>query len=225
MKGLLGKKVGMTQVFDEMGVVSPVTLIQAGPCFVTQIKTEESDGYNAIQVGFEEVKEKRISKAERGHLGLVTKASKSGRPRKAAMNVPALRHLQEFRVDNPEEYELGQQISVTELEIGSKVDVTGVTKGRGFAGVVKRYKFGGGPKTHGQSDRWRAPGSIGATSTMARVQKGKRMPGRMGTDRHTVQNLEVVRVDEERNLIAVKGGVPGSKGGLVIVRPAVKGTV
>ena len=222
MKGLVGIKIGMTQVFDEDGTVTPVTIIQAGPCYVTQIKTEDSDGYNAVQVGFDEVKESRLSKAERGHLGLLKADAKHG-TRKAATGAPAVRTLNEFRTDKPEEFELGQTLTAEIFEVGEKVDVTGITKGRGFAGVVKRYGFKGGPKTHGQSDRWRAPGSIGATSTTARVFKGTRMAGRMGNDRHTVQNLKVMRVDAERNLIAVKGAIPGSKGGTVIIREAVKG--
>ncbi len=222
MKGLVGIKLGMTQVFDEDGSVTPVTLIQAGPCYVTQVKTEDTDGYNAVQVGFDEVKASRLSKAERGHLGLLKADAKHG-TRKEAMGVPALRHLNEFRIDNPSEYELGQALTVETFDVGEKVDVTGITKGRGFAGVVKRYGFKGGPKTHGQSDRWRAPGSIGATSTTARVFKGTRMAGRMGNDRHTVQNLKVMRIDSERNLIAVKGAIPGSKGGVIIIREAVKG--
>ena len=221
MKGLVGRKVGMTQVFDEMGVVTPVTILQAGPCYVTQIKSEATDGYNAIQVGFEETKERRLSKGEQGHLGLL-KPSKKHPTRKGNMGVPALKHLQEFRADDVSGYELGQPLTIEQFEVGEKVDVTGTTKGRGFAGVVKRHGFGGGPKTHGQSDRWRAPGSIGATSSTARVFKGTRMAGRYGNDRHTVQNLSIVRIDTERNLIAVKGAVPGRKGGLVIIRNAVK---
>lgn len=222
MKGLLGVKVGMTQVFDEHGVVTPVTLIQAGPCFVTQIKTDDSDGYSAVQIGYQEVKEKRLSKGELGHLGLV-KASKKRPKRKKNNDVPAVRHLNEFRTKNLEGIQLGQQLTVEQFELGEKVDVTGTTKGRGFAGTVKRHGFAGGPKTHGQSDRWRAPGSIGATSGIAHVFKGTRMSGQMGNVRHTTQNLQIVRIDSERNLIAVKGAIPGSKGGLVIIRAAAKG--
>ena len=221
MKGLVGRKIGMTQVFDENGVVTPVTIIQAGPCYVTQIKSDATDGYNAIQVGFEETKERRLSKGEQGHLGLL-KPSKKHPARKDSVGVPALKHLQEFRAEDVSGYELGQQLTAEQFEVGEKVDVTGTTKGRGFAGVIKRHGFGGGPKTHGQSDRWRAPGSIGATSSTARVFKGTRMAGRYGNDRQTVQNLKIVRIDAERNLIAVKGAVPGRKGGLVIIRNAVK---
>ncbi len=221
MKGILGRKVGMTQVFDENGVATPVTLVEAGPCYVTMVKSAESkDGYNAVQLGFGETKEKSLSKGELGHLGRVK--AKKGKQRKADKGIPAVRHLQEFRTKSAGEYEVGQVLTVEQFELGDKVDVTGTSKGRGFAGVVKRHGFAGGPKTHGQSDRWRAPGSIGATSTMARVQKGMRMAGHMGVDRHTTQNLTIMRIDPERNLLAIKGAVPGHKGGLVIIRDAVK---
>ncbi len=222
MKGLLGIKIGMTQVCDEQGVIAPVTIIQAGPCYVTQIKTEETDGYDAIQVGFEETKEKRLTKGQKGHLGLL-KSDKKHPQRKKAQGVPPVRHLREFRTKNTDDYKIGQQLTVEQFETGDHVDVIGVTKGRGFAGVVKRYGFGGGIKTHGQSDRHRAPGSIGATSGTAHVFKGKKMPGRMGNERFTSQNLEVVQIDMEQNLIAIKGSVPGSKGGFVIIRNSAKG--
>ena len=219
MKGLLGRKVGMAQVFDESGVVTPVTIVEAGPCYVTQVKTDETDGYTAVQLGFEEVLEKRLSKGQQGHLGRL----KKGKGRKKGQDIPALRHLREFRTKDVSEYAVGQTLTVEQFEIGERVDVTGKTKGKGFAGVVKRYGFGGGIKTHGQSDRWRAPGSIGGTSGTARVFKGKRMPGRMGNDMLTAQNLEVMRVDSEKNLLAIKGSVPGAKGSLVIIRKAAKG--
>jgi large subunit ribosomal protein L3 len=222
MKGLLGTKVGMTQIIDDEGVVSPVTVIQAGPCFVTQVKVTKSDGYNAVQLGFGEVKEQRLSRAQRGHLGLLKTDDKHPK-RKASKDVPAVRHLREIRTRGAGDYEVGQVLTVEQFEAGDRVDVVGKSKGRGFAGVVKRHGFGGGPKTHGQSDRMRAPGSIGATSGMSRVIKGLRMAGRMGNDRVTSQNLEVVRIDPERNLIAVKGSVPGAKGGLVMIRDAAKG--
>jgi large subunit ribosomal protein L3 len=209
----------MAQVFDGKGVVTPVTLIQAGPCYITQVKTEESDGYTAVQLGFSEIPEKRLTKGQQGHLGLL----KKGRGRKKGQNVPALRYLREFRAKDAADHTVGQTLTVEQFEIGERIDVTGKTKGKGFAGVVKRYGFGGGIKTHGQSDRWRAPGSIGGTSGTARVFKGKRMPGRMGNDRYTAQNLEVMRIDTERNLIAVKGAVPGAKGSLVVIRQAAKG--
>lgn len=214
MKGLLGHKVGMSQVFDETGAVTPVTLVQAGPCYVTQIKTVEKDGYNSIQVGFAETSEKRLSRGELGHLGRLNSDDKT--------ELPLMKHLKEFRVEDVEGYEVGQKLTVDLFEVGGKLDVTGRAKGRGFAGVVKRHGFAGGPKTHGQSDRWRAPGSIGSTSTMARVMKGMKMAGRMGNNTKTIQNLKVIRIDAERNLIAVKGAVPGPKGGLVVLREATK---
>jgi len=208
MKGILGKKLGMTRIFKENGEVVPVTVIQAGPCFVTQIKTEDKDGYRAIQLGFEEVKPKSLTRPELMHL--------------RKNNLPPLRYLKEIRVDNPEEYEVGQKITVSIFEVGEKVDVTGWSKGRGFAGVVKRWGFRGGPRTHGQSDRVRAPGSIGAGTDPGRVIKGLRMAGRMGNERVTVQNLEVVYVDPQRNLLAVKGAVPGARNSLVIIKQARK---
>lgn len=222
MKGLLGIKVGMTQVFNEDGVVFPVTIIQAGPCYVTQVKTEATDGYDAIQVGFGEVEERRLNRPQQGHLGLLKTDSEHPR-RKESNGVPAVRHLREFRTRNVADYEVGQQLTVEQFEVGDRVDVTGKTKGRGFTGVVKRYGFGGGPRTHGQSDRHRAVGSIGATSGTGHVFKGKKMAGRMGNETRTAQNLEVVRIDPERNLIAVKGAVPGAKGAFVVVRDAAKG--
>ncbi len=209
MKGILGKKVGMTQVFDENGTVIPVTIIEAGPCYVTQKKTVEKDGYNAIQVGFGDVPAKRLTKPVNGHL------KKAG--------APSVKYLREFYVDNPEAFEEGQQIDVSVFRVGDKVDVTGTSKGKGFAGVVKRHHFRGGPKTHGQSDRWRASGSVGAGSTPGRVFKGLRMAGRMGNQRVTVQNVRVALVDPEKNLLGIKGAVPGGKNGLVIIRDAVKG--
>jgi len=208
MKGILGRKVGMTQIFDESGRVIPVTIVEAGPCYVTQIKTEERDGYRAIQLGFEETKKSRLTKPEQGHL------ERSG--------VPSLRHLREIRVDDVSVYHEGQRLEVSQFKVGDRVDVVGTSKGRGFAGVVKRYGFRGGPKTHGQSDRTRAPGSIGAGTTPGRVVKGLRMAGRMGNQRVTVQNLRVVLVDPERNLLAVRGAVPGARGGMLMIREAIK---
>ena len=208
MKALLGRKVGMTQIFDEHGRAVPVTVIEAGPCHVTQVKELERDGYSAVQLGFEEVKPQRLSGGEKGHL--------------ARNRLPALRHLREFHLQKDEEIEEGQRILVDVFEVGDWVDVIGLSKGRGFAGVVKRYGFRGGPKTHGQSDRLRAPGSIGATTTPGRVWKGQRMPGRMGGVRVTAQNLRVEVVDPERNLLAVRGSVPGAKGGLLVIRQARK---
>jgi large subunit ribosomal protein L3 len=172
------------------------------------MKTVEKDGYNAIQIGFGETSEKRLGKPRAGHL------------KKA--EVSPVRHLREFRVSDLEGYEAGQKIDVSAFEVGDHVDVTGVSKGKGFAGVVKRHGFRGGPKTHGQSDRWRAPGSVGAGSTPGRILKGMRMAGRMGNERVTVMNVQVVLVDADKNLLAVKGSVPGPKNGLVTVREAVK---
>ena len=210
MKGILGKKVGMTQVFNDSGEAVPVTVIEAGPCFVAQIKTVEQDGYTAVQLGFEETKPKRLTQPQLGHL------QKS--------DLPALRHLRELRIADDElaGFEEGQRLTVDIFEKGDMVDVTGTSKGRGFAGVVKRYGFRGGPKTHGQSDRWRAPGSVGACTTPGRVFKGKRMPGRMGGERVTTQGLQIVLVDPERNLLAIRGAVPGSKNGLLLIREARK---
>ena len=208
MKSILGKKLGMTQIFDEDGTVVSVTLIEAGPCYVTQKKTEETDGYSAIALGFGDTTEKRLNKPTAGHL------KKS--------NCPPLRHFREFRVADTAEFEEGQKIDASVFEVGDKVDVIGTSKGKGYAGVIKRHSFSGGPKTHGQSDRWRASGSVGAGSTPGRVFKGMRMAGRMGNERVTVANLKVALVDAEKNLLAVKGAVPGGKNGLVIIREARK---
>lgn len=209
MKGILGRKLGMTQIFGEDGTVIPVTLIEAGPCYITQKKTVEKDGYNAIQLGFREIREKRINKPKQGHL------AKSG--------APAVRYLREIPVDDPDSYEPGKTIDVSIFESGELVDVTGISKGKGFAGVVKRHNFRGGPKTHGQSDRHRAPGSAGAGSTPGRVFKGTRMAGRMGNEQVTILGLQVALVDPNKNLLAVKGAIPGAREGLVVVRQAVKG--
>ncbi len=222
MKGLLGVKLGMAQVFDESGVVTPVTIVQAGPCYVTQVKTTDTDGYNAVQVGFGDTKEKRLTGGQKGHLGLL-KSNKKHPGRKTSDGVPSVRHLREFRTKQAGSYEVGQVLTVEQFAEGDRIDVSGKTKGRGFAGVVKRYGFAGGIKTHGQSDRWRAPGSIGTTSGVARVFKGKRMPGRMGNKRLTAQNLQVVRIDVDKNILAIKGSIPGAKGGLVVIREASKG--
>jgi len=206
-KGLIGKKIGMTQIFNEEGLAIPVTLIEAGPCYVTQVRRPEKDGYSAVQLGFQEVNPKRLTGGQLGHLKRV--------------GVPPLRYLREFRVKDPDVSE-GDVVTVERFSVGERVDVVGTSKGRGFQGGVKRFGFGGGPKTHGQSDRWRAPGSRGAGSTPGRTMKGARGPGHMGNERVTVMGLEVVLVDPERNLLAVKGGVPGPKGGLVLIREARK---
>ncbi|HHE70746.1 MAG TPA: 50S ribosomal protein L3 [Chloroflexi bacterium] len=204
VKGILGRKVGMTQILQEDGTVVPVTVIEAGPCYVTQVRTPERDGYRAVQLGYEPAKPKHLTKGQMGHL------DKGG--------VPYVRHLREVRIRADEAYEVGQEIRVDIFEPGERVDVVGRSKGRGFAGVVRRWHFAGGPRTHGQSDRERAPGSIGACATPGKVWKGQKMPGHMGNKRTTVQNLEVVLVDAERNLLAVRGSVPGPKGGLVLIK-------
>ena len=202
MKGIIGKKVGMTQVFDETGNVIPVTVIEAGPCYVTQIKTVEKDGYSALQLGYEEVPQRKLNLPQRGHLQRVKRN---------------LRILREFRAFDVSEYEVGQCIEADVFFQGDRVDVIGTSKGRGFAGVLKRYNFHRQPVTHGQTDRTRAPGSIGACTYPGRVVKGKKMPGHMGNVRRTSQNLLVVIADAERNLLAVRGSVPGPNGGLVLV--------
>lgn len=208
MKSILGKKVGMTQIYGDNGEIIPVTVIQAGPCFVTQIKTEERDGYSAVQIGFDEVKPARLNKPELGHL------------KKA--DAPALRHLSEVELGDGDTVTLGQRLDASLFATGDLVDVTGTSKGKGFAGAIKRHHFQRQRATHGQSDRERAPGSLGAGTTPGRTFKGKRMGGRMGGERVTVQNLKVVLVDAERNMLAVKGAVPGANNGLVMVRQAVK---
>ena len=207
IKGMIGRKVGMTQVFDDNGNVIPCTVIEAGPCYVTQVRTAENDGYTAIQLGFGEAKPQRLTKGELGHL--------------KRNNLPAIRHLREFRVRNGDaEVQEGQEIKVDVFAKGERVDVIGTSKGRGFAGTIKRHNFNRQPKTHGQSDRERAPGSVGATTTPGRTLPGQRMAGRMGNDRVTAQNLEVVVIDPDRNLIAVRGSVPGANGGIVMIKPA-----
>jgi large subunit ribosomal protein L3 len=207
LKGLIGKKVGMTQIFDDAGAAVPVTLIEAGPCYVTQVRTVENDHYSAVQLGFSETKPKRLTGGQLGHL--------------KRNDLPPLRFLREFRTREMDINE-GDQVTVDVFTIGEHVDITGTSKGKGFAGVVKRYGFAGGPKTHGQSDRQRAPGSIGATSGTARVFPGKRMPGHMGNKRVTAQNLKIVLVDAERNLLGVRGSVPGPKGGYLVINEARK---
>ncbi len=207
LKGLIGKKIGMTQIFDDTGRAIPVTIIEAGPCYVTQVRTPEKEGYSAVQLGFGEVKPKRITGGELGHL--------------KKNNLPPLRIVREFRTKDPQVNE-GDKISVDLFAIGEAVDVVGVSKGKGFAGGVKRYHFRGGPKTHGQSDRQRSPGSNSSTTTPGRVFKGSRRPGHMGDDRVTSQNLKVVLVDVERNLLGVRGAIPGGRGGIVMVKEARK---
>ncbi len=208
LKGLIGKKVGMTQIFDAAGAAVPVTLIEVGPCYVTQVRKPESDGYSAVQLGFEETKPKRLSGGQLGHL--------------KRNNFPPLRFLREFREKDPGVQE-GDKLVVSDVfAVGEHVDVVGQSKGKGFQGAVKRHHFKGGPKTHGQSDRQRAPGSRSSGTTPGRVYKGSRGAGHMGDDRVTVQNLMVVLVDGERNLLGVRGAVPGAKGGLVTIKGARK---
>jgi large subunit ribosomal protein L3 len=221
VKGLLGIKLGMTQVFDEKGVVTPVTIVQAGPCYVTQVKVEKKDGYSAIQVGFGEVSEKRLTNGQKGHLGLL-KTDKQHPQRKKNNGIPSVRHLSEFRTKNTADYKVGQVLTVEQFVAGDHIDVIGKTKGRGFAGNIKRHGFAGGPKTHGQSDRGRAPGSVGATSGTAHVFKGKKMAGHYGDERFTAQNLQVIKIDPEKNLLAIKGSIPGHKGSLVVIRDSAK---
>jgi large subunit ribosomal protein L3 len=203
--GLIGKKIGMTQVFWEDGSVIPVTVIETGPCIVVQKKTVETDGYDAIQLGFGTAKEKKVGKS----------------PENEGLNKKRFSIIKEFRVESPDEYEVGQELKADIFNIGDFVDVVGTTKGRGFAGVVKRHGFRGGRATHGSMFH-RAPGSVGASAWPSRVFKGKRLPGHMGNERQTVQNLIVVGVRPERNLILVKGAVPGSRNGIVLVKDAVK---
>lgn len=219
MKGILGRKIGMTQIFAENGERVPVTVIEAGPCTVTQVRTVKENGYSAIQIGFDPAKKaQRLSRGERGHLGLLKPDEKHPKRRKFPTDVPPLKSLREIRVREDEQYTEGQIIKADIFEVGERVDVIGTSKGRGFAGTVKRHGFSGGPKTHGQSDRMRAPGSIGAGTTPGKVIKGKKMAGHMGTDRVTAQHLDVILVDAERNLIGVRGSVPGANGDLVLVR-------
>ena len=206
--GILGRKLGMTQVFEEGGIATGVTVIEAGPCVVTQVKTEETDGYYGVQLGWGETEDRKLTQPERGHL----------RKKK----LPLVRHLGEVPVAEGDAPKLGDRIDVSMFASGDIIDVIGVSKGKGFAGVMKRHNFKGGPRTHGQSDRARAPGSIGPGSTPGRVFKGTKMAGRMGNDRVSVQNLRVVSVDTERNLLMVKGAVPGPTKGSLIIRKAVK---
>ncbi|MBF2018609.1 MAG: 50S ribosomal protein L3 [Hydrococcus sp. C42_A2020_068] len=206
--GILGTKLGMTQIFDqETGIAIPVTVVQAGPCPITQIKTPETDGYNSIQVGYQEVKEKALSKPKIGHL------SKSG--------ASPLRHLKEYRLDEPSQYQLGSAIKVDIFSVGDLVDVAGKTIGRGFAGYQKRHNFKRGSMTHGSKNH-RLPGSTGAGTTPGRVFPGKRMAGRYGNTQVTIRRLQVVRVDAERNLLLIKGAVPGKPGSLLSITPAKK---
>jgi large subunit ribosomal protein L3 len=208
LKGLIGKKIGMTQIFDEHGVAYTVTLIEAGPCYVTQVRMPEKEGYSAVQLGFGEVNPKRLTGGEMGHL--------------KANEISPMRFLREFR-SKDHGLNVGDKLTVSDaFSVGERVDVIGVSKGKGFAGVVKRYHFHGMNATHGTSDRNRAPGSNGSGTTPGRVLRGSRRAGHMGVDRVTAQNIKVVMVDAERNLLAVNGAVPGGKGGLVMIKEARK---
>jgi large subunit ribosomal protein L3 len=207
-RGILGRKIGMTQVWDEEHRVIPVTVIQAGPCRVVQVKTPERDGYSAIQLAFGETKATRLNKPELGHL--------------ATASAPPSKHLVELRVEDVSQFEVGQLVSADVFAKGDRVDVTGVSKGKGFSGVMKRHNFKGQGASHGNHKKHRAPGSIGACATPARVFKGMRMAGQTGNVRTTTLNLEVVEGDAERSLILLRGSVPGPAGGLVLIRNAVK---
>ena len=207
-KGIIGKKIGMTQIFDEKGNVIPVTVIEAGPCVVAQKKTAEKDGYDAVQLGFSDVKEKHLNKAEKGHF------EKAG--------VTMKKHLKEFRLDDCSAINVGDVITADTFAAGDKVDVTGMTKGRGYTGCVKRWNQHILRMTHGTGPIHRQPGSMGANSTPSRIFKNKHMPGQYGNEKVTVQNLKVVKIDSEKNLIAVKGAIPGAKDGIVFIRDSVK---
>ena len=206
-KGLIGKKIGMTQIFNEEGKVIPVTVIEAGPCVVSQVKTEETDGYNSIQLGFGAIKESKVNKPERGHF---TKA-----------NIAPARYLREFRVDSIEDVKVGDELKADIFMAGDKIDIQGTSKGKGFQGVIKRHGQHRGPMGHG-SMYHRRPGSMGSTSTPGRVFKGKKLPGHMGAETVTIQNLEVIKVDLDKNILLVKGSVPGAKGSILKIKSSVK---
>jgi large subunit ribosomal protein L3 len=208
VKGVLGTKLGMTQVWDENNRIVPVTVVQAGPCVVTQVRTPENDGYSAVQIAYGAIDPRKVNKPDAGHF--------------AKAGVTPRRHLAELRTSDASEYTLGQEITAEVFEAGQPVDVTGTTKGKGYAGVMKRHGFAGVSASHGAHRNHRKPGSIGGCATPGRVFKGMRMAGRMGTDRKTVQNLTIHAVDAENGLLLIKGAVPGPKGGLVLVRNAVK---
>ena len=207
MKAILGEKIGMTHIFAEDGRVVPVTVVKAGPCVIVQKKTVETDGYNAVQLGFGTIKEKNVNKPKKGHFAKVKAAP--------------VRYLREFRTDEAAELEAGAEVKVDVFEAGEKVDVSGISKGKGFLGVIARWGQHRGPMSHG-SRYHRRPGSMGACASPAKVMKGKRLPGRGGFDKVTVQNLEVVKVDTDKNLLLIKGAVPGAKGGLVTIKKSVK---
>ncbi len=208
-KGIIGKKIGMTQIFDEAGNVVPVTVIEAGPCVVVQKKTTETDGYDSVQLGFEDIADKKLTKPVAGHF--------------AKAGVAAKRHLKEFRLEGAKDMNVGDIIAADTFTAGDRVDVTGITKGHGYSGVIKRWNCHKLRMTHGVGPVHRQPGSMGANSSPSRIFKNKKMAGQYGNEQVTVQNLNVVRVDAEKNLIAVKGAIPGAKGGIVFVRNTVKG--
>lgn len=208
MNGILGKKLGMTQIFTEDGIMVPVTVVEAGPMVVTQLKTVENDGYQAVQVGYGEAKEKSLNKPQKGHF--------------AKAGVGLKKFVREFRSEDVANYTLAQELNVAMFEAGQKVDVTGTSKGKGFQGPIKRHNQSRGPMSHG-SRYHRGPGSMGAASDPSRVYKGKKLAGHMGAVRVTIQNLEVIKVDAEKNLILIKGAIPGPKKGLVVVKKAIKG--
>ena len=207
-KAILGKKLGMTQLFDEAGKIIPVTVVEAGPCVVTQKKTADNDGYDAVQVGFKDIEERKVNKPLKGHF------EKAG--------VTAKRYLREFKLDTAADMNVGEEIKVDVFEAGEKIDVTGTSKGHGYAGAIKRHGFSRLKETHGTGPVHRHAGSMGACSSPSRVFKGKKLPGHMGVDTVTIQNLDVVSVDAEKNLLLVRGAIPGPKGGLVIIKNAVK---
>lgn len=206
-KGIIGKKIGMTQIFDENGVVIPVTVVEAGPCVVAQVKTMETDGYEAVQLGFGEIKDKHINKPQKGHF--------------TKNNLTAKKHLREFRLETIENIKVGDEIKADIFENGEKVDVQGTSKGKGFQGVIKRHGQSRGPMGHG-SMYHRRPGSMGPTSTPGRVFKGKKLPGQMGRVTVTVQNLDIVKVDMDKNVLLIKGSVPGAKGAILKIKSAVR---
>ena len=206
-KAIVGKKIGMTQIFDETGKVIPVTAIEAGPCVIAQIKTVETDGYDAVQLGFGDVKENKVNKPEKGHF--------------AKANVTAKKHLREFRLDSLEGLKVGDELKADVFSVGDSVDIQGTSKGKGFQGVIKRHGQHRGPMGHG-SMYHRRPGSMGPTSTPGRVFKGKKLPGHMGMQQVTIQNLEIVSVDLDKNVILVKGSVPGNKGAILKIKDSVK---
>ena len=208
-KGIIGKKIGMTQIFDEAGNVVPVTVIEAGPCVVVQKNTTETDGYDSVQLGFEDIADKKLTKPVAGHF--------------AKAGVAAKRHLKEFRLDDAKTMNVGDVVAADTFAAGDRVDVTGITKGHGYSGVIKRWNCHKLRMTHGVGPVHRQPGSMGANSSPSRIFKNKKMAGQYGNEQVTVQNLNVVRVDAEKNLIAVKGAIPGAKGGIVFIRNTVKG--